>query len=84
MFIGLMVNVHAIKLPMHIVLGAKPLILTIYSNIIIWFFDAPGFKVIKYHKITLVGVPSSSVSVGLGFIFSYYVECYKDRGFVVL
>ena len=47
-FIGCMVHVHSIKYPFHFVLGAPPQILAISSNILLWFIDMPGFKIVKF------------------------------------
>ena len=43
-FVGLMVHVHYITFPFHIVLGALIQILAISGNIIFWFIYSPVFK----------------------------------------
>ena len=71
-----MFHVYTIKIAIHLVIGAPP---PIYSSIIIWFIDTPGFKVGNYLNITFVGAPYFIVGVGLGSVYSSSLNCYKYR-----
>ena len=70
MFIFWMFHVHTINFPINLVLGSSPPILAISINLFLWFLDAAVFKVGNYFNITRVGIPSFSVSMGLGYVFS--------------
>ena len=83
MFIVWMCHVHAIKFTIHLVIGSPP-ILAIYSNIVIWFLDAPGLKIRNFLNLNLVRVTSFSVIAGVGSVSSSSLEFYKDINFVFL
>ena len=79
-----MVYVNYVKFNIHIVIGALPPILAIYSNIVIWFINAPVSKVVKSTNMTSFGVPSFSVSAILGSIYPPSLDFWKDRRFLFL
>ena len=82
--VGWTVHVNSIKFTFHIVLGAPTPILSISSNIFLWFLDKPGLKIVKSLDINLVGVPSFFVVSGLGSCTSSSLDCCKDRSFFCL
>ena len=69
------------KFSIRILLGTPPPIFAIFINIILIFLDTPVFKVGKYINITPFGLLHFSVSVGLVYISSSSLGCYKDRSF---
>ena len=79
MFIVWMVHVHSIKFTFHIVLGAPTPILYISVNIFLWFIDTPWLNIFKSLNVTIVGFPSFSTGEGMVSVYSYYLDCYKDR-----
>ena len=64
-------HVHSIKFTFHIVLGTPITILDIYGNLIPWFIDYTGFKIIKSLRRNLDGVPSFSVGAVMDYIISF-------------
>ena len=84
MFFGWMVHVNSIKFSFHIVLEAPIGILVMSDNIFLWFIYPPGFNIVNYLRINIVGVPSFNVGFGtdMGYVTYYPVNCCKDRSFV--
>ena len=81
MMIGWMVHVHSIKFPFRVVLMLPIPIFDISVNIFLWFIGSPGFNIVNSFNITLVRAPSFSFGVGLGYVASSSLKCFKDRGF---
>ena len=77
--VGFMLNVHSIIFSFRIVIGAPPPIFAISDNISPWFIDTPGFNIVNSLNKNIVGVPYFIVGAGLGYVTSYYLDCYKDR-----
>ena len=80
-FFFYMDHVHSIKIPFRLVIWATIPILAISSNLILLFLYFPGFKNVKSLNISLVGVPSFSIGLGLGSFTSSSLNCCKDRSF---
>ena len=81
MLVVWMVQVHSIKSPFHIFPGPPIPILSIYGNIIIWFIYSPGFKIVKYFNITIVGVTYFSFGAGTVSVTSSHLNCSKFKRF---
>ena len=64
-------------------LGEPPPILVISGIIFLLFIDSPGFMIVKFLRITIVGVPSFSVGAGMGYVTSSSFNCCKERSFVL-
>ena len=78
MIFGWMVHVHSIKFIFHIVLGAPIPILSISGNNILWFIDYQGFNFFFPLNITMVEVPSFSVSVSR-FCYIFLIELFQVK-----
>ena len=79
MLVCWMVHLNSIKFTSHIVIGGPIYIFAISGNLDLWFIDSTGFNFCKYFHLTLVGIPSFSIGVGLGSVASSYLICCKDR-----
>ena len=79
-----MVHVYSIEFPLNLVIGAPIPILAISGNLILWFLDSPGLKIVKFLKINIIVVPSFSVDTGLGSVTYSSLNCYKDRSFILI
>ena len=84
MVVGCIFHVNSIKFTFRIVLGTPIPILSISGNLIPWFLYSPIFKIVKSLKIILVGVPYFSVGAGLGYVTSYYLNCFNYISFLPL
>ena len=76
-----MIHVHSIKFTSRIVLGEPPPILSISSNFLLWFIDYPGFNIVNYLNMTIVGVLYFDVVEGMVYVTSSYLNISKDISF---
>ena len=60
-------------------LGSPIPILAISRNIIVWFIDHPGLKIVKSLNINIVGFLSFGFGYGLDYVTSSSLNCCKDR-----